>query len=446
MVGTKLFLSFMALASLLYASQACSCLPLSLDQKVSNASNVFRGKVISASSYGDQILYYVQVIDSCKLTLKQNFVTVSTNNNSASCGVPDLVKDQEYSFFADDNFFIGLCSWDGMSDWKNVQEICSSDRNFSNVIQVESESQATPNIDAQNSGENVNIKVEDLILKAVPIDAQPILTATVMNSNGEQIITRATPVNGINAEFIMSDMKPLIQKAEFVQNVLPAESAERFMAKPAILKFEGNEQVVIEGRPAFAPGYNPDIGGMVRPLPFYPEPIPPYISMKEIEKDVCGLCDRIRMSSQNQHGQSPIIMPQPYPAQDQSISIQNPEFVIKPMPYPIDANQIPESFYIKPMKPEIVPIAPEIAVLPAFNENIVSSSEAQREIAPEVVGQDVPQAPILPHANECTCLMIYDPVCGAVNNGPKTTYGNACEAGCAGAEVIHKGECLQFYY
>ncbi len=42
-----------------------------------------------------------------------------------------------------------------------------------------------------------------------------------------------------------------------------------------------------------------------------------------------------------------------------------------------------------------------------------------------------------PPAGDCVCTKEYAPVCGEDNK----TYGNACEAACAGVRVIDQGPC-----
>jgi len=47
----------------------------------------------------------------------------------------------------------------------------------------------------------------------------------------------------------------------------------------------------------------------------------------------------------------------------------------------------------------------------------------------------------------CTCPSLADPVCGVVPEyvpANYQTYSNECEATCAGATVLHKGDCLAY--
>jgi len=44
----------------------------------------------------------------------------------------------------------------------------------------------------------------------------------------------------------------------------------------------------------------------------------------------------------------------------------------------------------------------------------------------------------LPRPDPCLCPRVWNPVCGADGE----TYGNTCEAGCAGVDIVGRGECL----
>ncbi len=41
----------------------------------------------------------------------------------------------------------------------------------------------------------------------------------------------------------------------------------------------------------------------------------------------------------------------------------------------------------------------------------------------------------------CICMEVYLPVCGALPNGERKTFSNACFAKCAKAKIVHEGPC-----
>jgi hypothetical protein len=41
----------------------------------------------------------------------------------------------------------------------------------------------------------------------------------------------------------------------------------------------------------------------------------------------------------------------------------------------------------------------------------------------------------------CICMEVYLPVCGALANGGRKTFSNACFAKCANAKIVHEGPC-----
>jgi hypothetical protein len=70
-----------------------------------------------------------------------------------------------------------------------------------------------------------------------------------------------------------------------------------------------------------------------------------------------------------------------------------------------------------------------------------NACEAQRVRARIVhPGECEPASRPDPIPSEVSCPMIYEPVCG-VRNGEVRTFGNSCEAGSVGAEVLYEGEC-----
>lgn len=46
-----------------------------------------------------------------------------------------------------------------------------------------------------------------------------------------------------------------------------------------------------------------------------------------------------------------------------------------------------------------------------------------------------------PPAADCICTMEYDPVCARTPDGTERTFANPCQARCAAATIIRRGQC-----
>jgi hypothetical protein len=68
--------------------------------------------------------------------------------------------------------------------------------------------------------------------------------------------------------------------------------------------------------------------------------------------------------------------------------------------------------------------------------NSTATPEKNPEVSPSVTKEEIKAPDLKGKITSCTCVKIWMPVCGE----NKKTYGNSCEADCAGVKYT-AGEC-----
>jgi len=255
-------------------------------------------------------VYKVKVEETCKFDKSKmgadGTVRVHSAANSAMCGVTNLNVGSSYTFFANDNMNIGMCTWNGEADWGETQKLCNSSPEVVDPGCICTKV-FSPVCCSDTSGTKV----------------------TFSNSCEAKCAGAAWLHDGPCGDVVSPGLPPRNFPGGGNQDV-PRNGGINPHAGVSLFPVHTNQDIPRNG------GINPQ-AGIPNHIPHYP-PMQPYMmTMKDAELEICSLCDRLRGS---RDAPLPVLRPMPvgpFPSQP----------AVNPNPMPVAP--LPEQPTVRPI-------------------------------------------------------------------------------------------------